>query len=357
MGHERAFSLGVVRLPGELTGSGTTCPTTPPHARRVTRGPWCGFTPEMVVPRLPLAVVPPTAFEIRRGVRVALLAHLAEHHQRKTLARSGERSQIGHGVVNNKFTRGRKKLVPRFTPAPLASYHVRHTASHGVSRGLDHGPGYRRDHPQRRHQPRPGQHVEGAALVVVEAQLGGRPQQNGHHAVVTRGATHHTGVTVDSRRHGADAAIDHRQSRRRRVVAAHRGSPRPPADHSAGTPSPASFRATISMASLRPHQRQLTDSTVSTSTSVCSTRGSPARSRCQNSDVRRVRTTSNRVRLPQPAQRQRWVSSGKSDAHPSTLDSRRPHVLVTCAAETPSRLGGPRASSPHCPWRPLASLI
>ncbi len=42
-----------------------------------------------------------------------------------------------------------------------------------------------------------------------------------------------------------------------------------------------------------------------------STRWSPARSKCQNSVVRRVRVTSNRVRLPHPPQRQRVFASGR----------------------------------------------
>ena len=41
-------------------------------------------------------------------------------------------------------------------------------------------------------------------------------------------------------------------------------------------------------------------------------RCSPARSKCQYSVVRRVRVTSKRVRLPQPAQRHRWASSGSA---------------------------------------------
>ena len=53
--------------------------------------------------------------------------------------------------------------------------------------------------------------------------------------------------------------------------------------------SETSARSTTSIASARPHQRQVTDSTVSPSTSVSSTRCSPARSKCQNSLVRRVR--------------------------------------------------------------------
>lgn len=71
----------------------------------------------------------------------------------------------------------------------------------------------------------------------------------------------------------------------------------------------AAVRGTSSMASLRPHQRQVTDSIASESTSVPSTRWSPARSKCQNSVVRRERVTSNRVRFPQPPQRHREADS------------------------------------------------
>ena len=69
-------------------------------------------------------------------------------------------------------------------------------------------------------------------------------------------------------------------------------------------------RSTTSIASARPHQRHDTDSTDSASTVSSSTRWSPARSKCQYSVVRRVRVTSKRVRLPQPAQRQRSPSPG-----------------------------------------------
>ena len=91
----------------------------------------------------------------------------------------------------------------------------------------------------------------------------------------------------------------------------------------AGRPSAsASLRSTTSIASARPHQRQVTDSTVSSRTSVSSTPCSPARSKCQNSVVRRVRRTSKRVRLPQPPQRQRWRRRDSDGVSPR--DRRRP---------------------------------
>src|SRR5687768_6726629 len=39
--------LVVVRLPGELTGSGTTCPTPAPHDPVVAAEPCEGYTPEL----------------------------------------------------------------------------------------------------------------------------------------------------------------------------------------------------------------------------------------------------------------------------------------------------------------------
>ena len=73
----------------------------------------------------------------------------------------------------------------------------------------------------------------------------------------------------------------------------------------AGASASPSARDTTSIASARPHQRQVTASTDSSSTSVSSTRWSPARSKCQNSVVRRVLVTSKRVMLPHPPQRHR----------------------------------------------------
>jgi hypothetical protein len=83
-----------------------------------------------------------------------------------------------------------------------------------------------------------------------------------------------------------------------------------PVGVSSGIGSPGPGRSMISMASSLEHQRQRTSSTSSSRTSVSSTVGSPARSRCQNSLVRLRRTTSNRVRFPQCAQRQRCSVSG-----------------------------------------------
>ena len=78
---------------------------------------------------------------------------------------------------------------------------------------------------------------------------------------------------------------------------------------------PAAGRGTSSIAlPSAAHHRQATDSTVPLSTSVSSTTGAPARSRCQNSRTRLVRTTSNRVRLPQRPQRQRVSVSGSTTA-------------------------------------------
>ncbi|VXB73249.1 hypothetical protein NOCARDAX2BIS_330032 [Nocardioides sp. AX2bis] len=60
--------------------------------------------------------------------------------------------------------------------------------------------------PQRRHQPAGGQQVEGAPLLVVEGQLGRRPEEHRHHAVVAGQSADHAGVAVDSRRHASNVA-------------------------------------------------------------------------------------------------------------------------------------------------------
>jgi len=52
-----------------------------------------------------------------------------------------------------------------------------------------------------------------------------------------------------------------------------------------------------------PHHRHVTDSTASSRTSSSSIACSPPRVKCQKARVRRVDTTSNRVRFPQPRQR------------------------------------------------------
>src|SRR4051812_13264249 len=70
--------------------------------------------------------------------------------------------------------------------------------------------------------------------------------------------------------------------------------------------------ATSSIASERPHHRQVTLETSSCSVLDSSTRCCPARSKCQYSVVRRVRVTSNRVRFPHPPQRQR-LPSGRAE--------------------------------------------
>ena len=85
----------------------------------------------------------------------------------------------------------------------------------------------------------------------------------------------------------------------------------------------ASARATTSTASSLPHQRQVTRSSVSARVSVSSITWSPARSKCQNSRVRRVRVTSNRVRFPQPPQRQRWSGPGTGSVTPYSLGGGR----------------------------------
>ena len=80
-------------------------------------------------------------------------------------------------------------------------------------------------------------------------------------------------------------------------------------------------RSTVSTESSRPHQRQTTARTDSSRVSVSSTRGSPESSRCQNSRVVAVRTTSKRVRFPQALHRHRWEGSGRW-GHAGTPGSR-----------------------------------
>ena len=60
-------------------------------------------------------------------------------------------------------------------------------------------------------RPPAGQGVERPALVVGQGQLGRRPEQHGHHAVVAGLPAHQAGVAVDSRRHVPDGPRDHRQ--------------------------------------------------------------------------------------------------------------------------------------------------
>ena len=180
---------------------------------------------------------------------------------------------------------------------------------------LDRGPG-RPAAPAAAAAPGPvGEHVEGAALLVVEGQLGGWPEQHGHHAVVARQPPDHAGVAVDSCRHVPSVGVTTDNRRPDGASPACRG----PRDGLLGRGSGGSgvllrdvgpgdqldrVRAAAPAAGDR--------STVSSRTSVSSTRWSPARSKCQNSVVRRARLTSNRVRLPQPPHRQRWVGPGIS---------------------------------------------
>ncbi len=79
----------------------------------------------------------------------------------------------------------------------------------------------------------------------------------------------------------------------------------------------------ISTVSVAPHQRHLTSSMSSWSTSWSSMPTSPPRSKCQYSLARRERTTSNRVRFPQREQRHLVIRSGDSIATPPSL-VRRP---------------------------------
>src|SRR5690348_2636244 len=66
---------------------------------------------------------------------------------------------------------------------------------------------HRSDQPQRRHQPGVGQHLEGALLLRVEAQLRRCPQQHAHHTVVTGQATDQAAVAVDSHGHVSSSSF------------------------------------------------------------------------------------------------------------------------------------------------------
>ena len=70
-------------------------------------------------------------------------------------------------------------------------------------------------------------------------------------------------------------------------------------------------RATTSIASLRPHQRQTTSSSRCSCTVVFSTSCSPGRSKCQYSVTRADKVTSKRVRFPHPAHRNRSPAVGR----------------------------------------------
>jgi hypothetical protein len=65
---------------------------------------------------------------------------------------------------------------------------------------------------------------------------------------------------------------------------------------------------------LAPHHRQRTRSIPPAKARDSSTTGSPARLTCQNSRVRALRSTSNRVKLPHRVQRQRLLASGSGIA-------------------------------------------
>jgi len=81
--HEAEVSLQVVRLPGELTGSGTTCPTPAPRPGPCDLRRLAGDSPQ-VLPDLGSEWFPgPLATRRRRGVqrgaRADLVVHCLEH--------------------------------------------------------------------------------------------------------------------------------------------------------------------------------------------------------------------------------------------------------------------------------------
>ncbi len=102
-----------------------------------------------------------------------------------------------------------------------------------------------------------------------------------------------------------------------------RGAQGPPSPAASWAGPPNSGLGTISTRSVAEHQRHCTCSTDSSSTDDSSITGSPEIARCQNSLALVDRTTSKRVRLPQCAQRNREVSSGRVMA--------TKHRIPTCA--------------------------
>lgn len=156
-----------------------------------------------------------------------------------------------------------------------------------------------------------GQNAQGTGVLVRDEGSGAdRAKKDRHHAVGASRGRSLAGTAVNVHTATVDRGSDRAQGP---------PSTSSPLDVGQGPPSPAaswvgppnSGRATISMRSADPHQRQVTDSMVSLRISVSSTEGSPAMSRCQNSRTREDRTMSNRVRLPQCAQRRRLWASGR----------------------------------------------
>jgi len=221
--------------------------------------------------------------------------------------------------------------------------------------------------PKGRNQARIGQNAQGTGVLVRdESSRTHRAKEDGHHAVGARGGRSLAGTAVNVHRprlrRGSDRAQGPPSERPHLDVGQGPPSASPHLDVGQGPPStsphldvgqgppsasphldvgqgppspaaswvgpPNSGRATISMRSAEPHQRQVIDSMVSLRTSVSSTEGSPAISRCQNSRTRDDRTMSNRVRLPQCAQRRRLLASGRVT---DTLEPYRSHLVLMSA--------------------------
>src|SRR6478672_11794104 len=184
--------LRVVRLPGELTGSGTTGPTPAPRWHQVP--PPCGrFTPDGLVPRLPGLRAGPRLDAVSAWIRSDPLARTPERHTLVGL--TGPHQTFipkFRGVSCHAYGQS-GGFVTRVTPATPV------TAVRSRRLDLDRVDGL--DEPERGHEPALGEDVERTALVVVEGQLGRGPEQHGHHAVVARQPAHHAAVAVDSRRH------------------------------------------------------------------------------------------------------------------------------------------------------------
>src|SRR3954451_4289367 len=188
----------VVRLPGELTGSGTTGPTPPPRrdafAPRRLGGdsPQVGWFPgSSWRPRAATALT-------RRDTRmdtglVHRHGHLSRHTNHTPSApQNFDRDSRDISVI---------RLTTPFTSVPPASLVTTSSQDHplpGTSGGLDGRRIDRRAQPQRWDQTTRRKGVERTALVVAQGQLGRWPEQHGHDAVVAGRPSHQAGVAVDS---------------------------------------------------------------------------------------------------------------------------------------------------------------
>ena len=158
-------------------------------------------------------------------------------------------------------------------------------------------------------------------LLGVEAQLRRWSEQHGHHAVVAGQPADQAGVAVDAHAHRS-LSVHPRQRDAGSLAAGTDRTWSTPAGHpgwsllrgAAGRSALA--RSTTSMASARPHQRQVIDSThLPDAPRTSSTSCSPARSKCQYSSVPAGAGDVEAGEVAAPAAAQRWCGSGRRDGH------------------------------------------